>query len=93
MSSRDRLAKECKQKAVGEEGSSRTGAEDEVKLWKKVWQMAIKEKLQHFIWKPCHDRISAVVNLKRRIIADDRCRQCATQAETQEHLFFHCHKA
>lgn len=37
VSYRDRLAKEFKQKAGGDEGSNTTGAKDEVKLWSKVW--------------------------------------------------------
>lgn len=30
---------------------------------------------------------------EKGIIADDRCRQCGKEAETLEHLFFHCNKA
>lgn len=31
--------------------------EREVKMWKKVWQLKIKTKIHHFLWKACHDRL------------------------------------
>lgn len=82
-----------KQKAKGKEGSSTTREEDDEKLLKKIQKLDIKKKVQHFIWKACHDRIPIGVKLKeRRIITDNRCRYCGEEAETLEHLFFHCNK-
>lgn len=44
--------------------------------------------------KACHNSIPVGVNLQKRgIEVDEKCRQCGTEAETTEHLFFQCYKA
>lgn len=77
-----------------EEGPSSRRIEDESRLWKKVWSLNIKKKMQHFIWKTCYDRLSVPVNLKRRRIqVDEVCRQCGEETETTKHLIFHYGKS
>lgn len=74
--------------------TSRRNGEDERKLWRKVWSMDIKKKIHIFLWKACHDRIPVGVNLKKRgMKVDDRCRICGEEAESIEHMFFHCRKS
>lgn len=65
-----------------------------MKLWKKVWNLDIKRKIQTFIWKACHDRIPVGVNLKKRgLKIYETCKLCGKQVESAEHLFFHCRKS
>lgn len=53
--------------------------------------MNIKKKIQHFIWRACHDRLPVLSSLvKREVKANIRCKLCEEREETIEHLFFHC---
>lgn len=72
-----KLAKLRKQQAKGKAETSRSNGEEERKLWKKVWNLDIKKKIQNFIWKACHDRIPVGVNLKKRGLKIDKtCKLC-----------------
>lgn len=44
-----KVAKNNKQKAKGDKGTSKRREVDEVKMWKNVWKLDIKKKIQHFI--------------------------------------------
>lgn len=44
-----KVAKISKKKAKGDERTSKRREEDEEKMWKKVWKLDIKKKIQHFI--------------------------------------------
>lgn len=53
--------------------------------------MAIKKKVQHFIWHSCHDRMPVASNLRKRgVEIDTICKCCGEGQETMEHLMFHC---
>lgn len=87
-------AKAYQKRAKGDEGSSSRQEEEERKMWKKIWSLDIKKKIQHFIWRTCNTRISVGVNLKRRRVqVDDICKQCEEGLESVEHLFFKCAKS
>lgn len=49
VSSGYKIAKLRKQQAKGDEGSCIRKGEEEEELWKKVWNLDIKKKTQHFI--------------------------------------------
>lgn len=66
-----RFAKELKKKAERGEGTSRTGTEDDTKMWNNIWQLQVKKKIQHFLWKAVHDRLPVGTNLKKRDIIED----------------------
>lgn len=56
--------------------------------------MNIKKKIQHFIWRVCHDRLPALSSLvKRKVKVDIRYKLCGEGEETIEHMFFHCSEA
>lgn len=68
--------------------------QEDGKLWKTIWTMDIKCKLQHFIQCACHNRISVGANLnKRGMEVDGICKHCGKTMETIEHFVFHCAKA
>lgn len=75
----------------GEEGTSYGRTEEEKKLWKMVWSLNIKKKIQYFIWKTCYDRLPVATNLRKRgIQVDEVCRICGEETETTKHILFHC---
>lgn len=54
----------------------------------------MKKKVQHLVWRVCHNKIPVEVNLKKTgIKVEGVCRQCGEEMETVEHLFFHCQRA
>lgn len=58
---------------------------------KKIRSLDIKKKIQHFIWRACHNRIPVGANLmKKGVQIDGICKQCGEGMETGEHLFFQC---
>lgn len=85
-----KVAKSFKaQLSRGERTSSRR-VEEEKTLWDRLWNMNIKKKVQHFLWRACHDRLPVPSSLvKRRVNVDSRCKLCGEGVETVEHLFFH----
>lgn len=89
-----KLAKIMQKRKEGDEGSSERREQEEVKLWQSIWNLDIKRKVQHFIWRLCHNRIPVGANLMQRAMAvAGICRQCGDSMETAEHVFFHCTKA
>lgn len=66
VSSGYKVAKLCKKKVSGEEGSSSKRENEDRKLWMGIWNMNITKKIQHFIWRVCHNRIPVNVNLRKR---------------------------
>ncbi|CAH2946075.1 MAG: hypothetical protein PPHERAN_6355, partial [uncultured Paraburkholderia sp.] len=77
-----------------DKGSCSSRYEEEVRMWKQIWALKVKEKLKHFIWRACHDRLPVASNIQKRgMKVDDICRQCEEASETVEHLFFQCRKS
>lgn len=73
---------------TGNEKSNIRREEEEKKLQKK-YENSVSKKIQHFIWKVCHDRIPVGVNLKkRRVKIDDMRIQCGEEDESIEHISF-----
>lgn len=63
-------------------------------MWKKVWKLKVKRKVQHFLWRACHDRLPVGSNLLRmRITKNDICKWCGEATESIEHSFFQCERA
>lgn len=88
------VARLCKSKTRGDEGSSLRRDEEDRNLWKGIWNMNIKKKIQHFIWRVCHNRIPVNSSLRKRgIELDKSCRFCGEGREIVEHLFFHFDQA
>lgn len=88
------MAKDMQRINDGDEGSSEQREQEDGKLWKTIWTMDIKCKLQHFIWCACLNRISVGANLKKRgMEVDGICKYCGEAMEIVEHLVFHRAKA
>lgn len=65
--------------------------EEKSKMWKLLWQLNIKAKLKHFLWRCVHNWLATGEALKGRgMDIDDRCKRCGLETETREHLMFHC---
>ncbi|CAA0840171.1 Unknown protein [Striga hermonthica] len=61
---------------------------------KKLWSLQIKGKIKHFLWRGINNTIPICYNLRRRgLELDPICQICWEAPETQEHLFFQCHRA
>lgn len=85
------MAKSLEREARGNEGSSAGRDKEEELLWKDIWNLNIKKKVQHFIWRGSHNKIPIGANLKKRgLQVDEWCKQCGEGMERVEHLFFHC---
>lgn len=94
VSSGYKVVKVCKDEAKGEEGTSIRRAVEDRTLWTGIWKMNIKKKIQHFIWRVCHNKLPVMSNLRKRgREGDDMCLFCGEGRETTEHLFFHCAKS
>lgn len=89
-----KVAKLYKDQSLGGEGTSYRRVEEEKALWDGLWNMNIKKKVQHFLWRACHDKLPVLSNLvKRRVKVDSRCKLCGEGVENVEHVFFHCAEA
>lgn len=94
VSSGYKQAKALETRAKGDKGTRARTVEGDEKLWKGIWNLNINKKIQHFIWRACHNKIPVGVNLRKKgMEIDEVCKQCGKELETVEHLFFHCPKA
>lgn len=90
VSSGYKVAKICGEKAKREVGTSTRRNEEERNLWKGIWSMNVKKKLQHFIWRACYNRLPVSSSLRKKGIELDKTfKLCGKEKETVEHLFFH----
>lgn len=66
----------------------------ERKMWRRTWNMQIKGKLKHFIWK-CYHNILPIRNqlARRNIQVDQNCPMCGKGEEDPEPLLFKCGRA
>ncbi|XP_027157869.1 uncharacterized protein LOC113759492 [Coffea eugenioides] len=61
------------------------------RIWHQVWDLNIKHKVKHFLWKCLHDILPTHDNIfKRTGKGEPWCRRCGESAETLEHLLFFC---
>lgn len=68
--------------------------QDDQKLWKRIWGLEVKKKVQHFLWRSCNDSLPVNLNMLRRgIHIDAICNQCGMEPESVEHVMFKCAKA
>lgn len=66
-------------------------ADEDKKLWNRVWGLRVKKKVQHFLWRCINNSLPVLHNLKRRgIKCSGACQQCGETDETVEHLMFEC---
>lgn len=60
-------------------------------MWRILWRLPIKPKLNHFMWKCLHGWLATNVAVQKRgAVIDTICRRCGVAEESLEHLFFHC---
>ncbi|KAK9984589.1 hypothetical protein SO802_034114 [Lithocarpus litseifolius] len=63
-------------------------------FWSKVWSMEVPHKIQHFVWKACHDALPTKNSLMRwKVIQEDLCDSCKEARETMGHVLWCCPKA
>lgn len=63
-------------------------------LWRKVWQLPVKPKLKHFLWRSIHNWLATGSAVRvRGTEIDDTCRRCGLEEETRKHIFFHCQES
>ncbi|KAL3524647.1 hypothetical protein ACH5RR_013019 [Cinchona calisaya] len=61
------------------------------KVWKKLWDLNIKQKLKNFIWKCLHQVLPVGEVIWRRIgKGNGMCRRCGENMKTVEHCLFMC---
>ena len=59
-----------------------------------LWNLEIKHKLKHFLWKCLHGVLPVNEVIRRRIgKGEDRCRCCGEMTETLKHMFLFCSHA
>ncbi|CAN1134553.1 hypothetical protein LINPERHAP2_LOCUS8335 [Linum perenne] len=82
----------CYKMLQGSELRDRNESESSIrKLWRWIWGLKLPPKLKFFFWRLVQNALTTKANLKRRNCANDAlCCSCATEEETNEHLFFHC---
>ncbi|KAK9989426.1 hypothetical protein SO802_029665 [Lithocarpus litseifolius] len=62
-------------------------------IWKRIWSLAVPNKVRNFLWCACRNAIPVKRNLwKRRIIMDDKCEHCLSAPETTYHALWECPK-
>ncbi|XP_027076016.1 uncharacterized protein [Coffea arabica] len=77
---------------VQQEKSSRN--EQGTEVWKFLWDLNMKHKLKHFIWKRLQNILPVNEVIKRRVgRGSELCACCGEQPETVEHMFFYCKHA
>uniref|UniRef100_A0A803Q4P0 Reverse transcriptase zinc-binding domain-containing protein n=1 Tax=Cannabis sativa TaxID=3483 RepID=A0A803Q4P0_CANSA len=61
------------------------------RLWRKLWNLKIPEKVSVFLWRACRNNLPTHVNLKvKHVTALVICPFCQLSDETVEHLFVEC---
>ncbi|XP_027151033.1 uncharacterized protein LOC113751285 [Coffea eugenioides] len=79
-----------KSKKVQPNNGSSTRKDDPT-LLHQVWDLNIKHKLKHFLWKCLHNILPANEEVYRRTGKGDKwCKCCGEEVETLEHLLFLC---
>lgn len=60
-------------------------------IWKQLWNLNLKHKIKHFIWKCLQNGIAVKEAIHKRTgIGDTICTVCGEGVETMEHMFFQC---
>lgn len=93
MKSAYQLAYATRQSNSMKAESSKAGGERK-KMWRRVWQLPVKPKLKHFLWKCLHNWLAIGKAIKRRgLHIDEVCHRCGMEIETREHLLFQCQES
>ncbi|CAI9099243.1 OLC1v1036028C1 [Oldenlandia corymbosa var. corymbosa] len=72
-------------------GESSSAAVRDKLIWKGIWKLKVKGKVQHFLWSCCNNTLAVGSNLlSRGIPIDPRCKLCGEELESEEHLFLLC---
>ncbi|XP_059623199.1 uncharacterized protein LOC132266361 [Cornus florida] len=59
--------------------------------WRVVWRCATLSKIQHFLWRCCHNALPTGLSLLWRGCVDSLlCSRCGMEEESLVHLFFRC---
>lgn len=89
-----KLAEEWGKCVRGNKGTSTGRDKEEEVLWRRIWTLNIKKKVQHFLWRACHNKISVGANLRKKgIKVYGVCHQYGELMEIVEHMLFHCQNA
>ncbi|XP_027099102.2 uncharacterized protein [Coffea arabica] len=63
-------------------------------VWKQLWNLNLKHKIKHFIWKCLQNGIAVNDDIYKRTGKGDKvCTVCGEGEETAEHMFFNCPRA
>ncbi|CAI9761215.1 unnamed protein product [Fraxinus pennsylvanica] len=66
-------------------------ADDQRKMWKKIWKMQIPHKIRVFAWRVCHNGLPTLRNLlARKVIEDAVCKFCNKEEEDINHALLYC---
>ncbi|KAF5930118.1 hypothetical protein HYC85_030991 [Camellia sinensis] len=56
-------------------------------VWKSIWGLPIKRKIQHFMWRCAHNILPTNLALcQRKVLTDPWCPRCGVELETLDHL-------
>lgn len=87
------LAQQIKRQQLNRAESSNCAEEENV-LWKRIWRLNVKRKVQHFLWRCINNSLPVLSNInKRGMKCIPICSQCGEKEETVEHIMFECSKA
>lgn len=75
------------------EGETSAGTGIEMN-WRRLWKLKVKHKQKLFLWKCLNDALQVKETIFRRTGKGNLiCKNCGSEAETVEHLFFQCPSA
>ena len=60
-------------------------------IYQQIWGLETSPKIKHFLWKCLSNALPVMENMAYRHIAKDKsCSRCGGEAESVNHLLFHC---
>ncbi|GAV91737.1 zf-RVT domain-containing protein [Cephalotus follicularis] len=75
----------------GDQPDQEEGGEANVTIWKFIWKLHLRRKIENFMWRAFHGALHLKVNLVcRGMDAQTHCSICLNDDETTQHLFFEC---
>lgn len=65
---------------------------DDPRCWKKIWDLNVISKVQHFMWKVVHGILPTCINLISHFVdVSQFCKHCEQEIETGEHALLDCY--
>ena len=73
------------------DGGEHSKAQDDKRLWHKMWKMDVPPKVRTFLWRACSEILPTQANLaRRRLPIDPQCDIYRHEEETVCHVLWEC---